>query len=158
MIRAYRPEDLERIMAIGNRAFQAITKNSEEQLGVDIAIAVQPDPEFYKGKQVKAFAENFPERVLICEREGTLVGFCTYIIHAEKSMGEIGNNAADPECNERGVGRELYEAAIEQFRKVGMQYATVTTGLEDCYIPARKSYERAGFTRCLKHIQYYLDL
>jgi ribosomal protein S18 acetylase RimI-like enzyme len=158
MIRAYKPEDLTTIMDIGNRAWREIYRMFRETYGDELFEVIVPDETTSKGKQIKAHCERHPEWVLICEEEGCVVGFVTFMLNTDKRIGTIGNNARDPECGLKGIGQQMYKAVLEFFREHGMVYAKVHTGLDYAHARARRAYERAGFNIHHEDVDYYMKL
>lgn len=157
-MRNFVPEDLPVIVDIANRAWREIKKMSREALGDRLSDMLNPGgDDVYKGKQIEAFAAAKPENIFICEEEGRIVGFITFNIY-DCGIGEISNNAVDPDCGLKGIGQQMYRAVLEHFRKTGLKAAKVNTGLDYAHAPARRAYERAGFNRKLEHVTYYLDL
>jgi ribosomal protein S18 acetylase RimI-like enzyme len=86
------------------------------------------------------------------------VGFATFWIHAERRIGEIANNAVDPDFQGRGLAQQMYRAVLERFRREGLLYAKVQTGLDEAHAPARRAYERAGFDIRHETVTYYQKL
>jgi ribosomal protein S18 acetylase RimI-like enzyme len=158
MIRPYRPADLPVIMDIGNRAWKPIYDMYHRLRGEDLFTLITPDRETAKGSQVKHHAEHTPERILICEEGGRIVGFLTFHLDRDKGIGTIGNNAVDPACGLKGIGQQMYKGVFERFRQEGMRFAKVTTGLDDAHAPARRAYERAGFNVRQEDVTYYMKL
>jgi ribosomal protein S18 acetylase RimI-like enzyme len=159
MIRAYRPDDLSTVMDIADRAFRPIRQATRQALGDRISDGLRPEgDDVSKGLELKRQLERDPGGMLICERDGRRVGFVTFGIDRELGIGTIGNNAADPDCGERGVGQEMYQAVLERFRREGCRVAKVFTGLDDSAAAARRAYERAGFDRSLQHVTYFMEL
>jgi ribosomal protein S18 acetylase RimI-like enzyme len=158
MIHSCERSDLEIIMDIGNRAWRPIYKMFRETYGDELFELIVADERTEKGYQIKNHYQQHPEWIFICEQQATVAGFITFWLDAQKKIGTIGNNARDPECNLKGIGQKMYKAVLEYFRSQGMKYATVQTGLDYAHLPARKAYERAGFTICHKDINYYLKL
>jgi ribosomal protein S18 acetylase RimI-like enzyme len=158
MIRQYKPEDLETIAAIGDRAWKGIYDMFRDAYGAELFDILVPSPATVKGDQIRNTCQNRPELVLVCERGDKVVGFITMMIDEEKRIGEIGNNAVDPLAGERGVGQEMYQAAFELFKKRGMRFAKVGTGMDDAHAPARRAYERAGFDIHHEMITYFKKL
>ncbi|WFB36978.1 GNAT family N-acetyltransferase [Kiritimatiellota bacterium B12222] len=157
-IRPYKPEDLADIMDIGQRAWTEIRKMSREALGEEIYTHLNPHPCTSKGKQIADHAQKFPEWTLICEHEGRCVGFVTFSINRERAVGEILNNAVDPEAGLKGAGQLMYRAVLDRFRGEGLFCAKVHTGLDEAHAPARRAYERAGFDRQLHDVTYFQKL
>ena len=158
MIRPYKPSDLPALMDIGNRAWRPIYDMYERCRGYELARLLVPDRGTAKSDQIRAFAEHSPERLVICEEGGRVVGFLTFSLDREKGIGTIGNNAVDPECGLKGMGQQMYRAVLERFRQEGMRFAKVTTGLDEAHAPARRAYERAGFNLRQEDVTYYMKL
>ena len=158
MIRAYRPEDLPAVVDIGNRAWRDIYRMFRETLGEELFRLRVPDETTAKGRQVEAHCRRHPEWVFVCEEEGRIAGFVTFRLDPERRIGEIGNNAVDPDLRGRGIAQQMYAAVFEYFRAHGMRYARVGTGLDWAHAPARRAYERAGFDIRHENVEYYMKL
>jgi ribosomal protein S18 acetylase RimI-like enzyme len=158
MIREYRPDDLDTIVDIGNRAWREIYEMFRGCYGDELFGLLVPDERTAKGNQVKAHCERHPEWVHVCEEAGRVVGFVTFRLHADTKIGVISNNAVDPACDLKGIGQQMYKAVLDHFRAHGMAYAKVQTGLDDAHARARRAYERAGFDICHRDIEYYMKL
>ncbi len=154
MIRDYKPEDLPIIMDIGNRAWQGIYDMYLETYGEELFKLTTPDRLSGKGKQIKSHCEIHPDWIYVCEENEKVVGFATFFLNEAQKTGEIGNNAVDPTCGQKGIGQQMYRAILERFKKEGMLYAKVTTGLDQKHAPARRAYERAGFDIKSENITY----
>ena len=158
MIREYRPDDLETIMDIGNRAWREIYAMFRERYGDELFQLVVPDVSTVKGAQIKRHCERHPEWVYVCEEDGRLVGFVTFTVRTDTKIGEIGNNAVDPDCGLKGIGQQMYKAVFGYFREHELIYAKVNTGLDDAHARARRAYERAGFDIHHENVDYYMRL
>lgn len=158
MVRGYRPEDLSVIKDIGNRAWRNIYRMYRETYGEELFAIIVPKVDSVKGEQVEAHCAAHPDWVVICEEAGRTVGFATYSIHASGSIGVIGNNAVDPDCGLKGIGQQMYAEVLRRFRAMGMRFARVTTGLDWAHAPARRAYERAGFTIRNEDVTYHMKL
>lgn len=156
MMRPYRTDDLPAVMDIGNRAWKPIYEMYRALYGEELFRLITPDPSTAKGEQLRAFCGHSPERMLICERNARVVGFISLQLYGD--IGEIGNNAADPSSAERGVGQEMYQAAFDWLKSHGASQVKVTTGLDDAHAPARRAYERAGFTIQKHDVTYFKKL
>lgn len=159
-MRPFRPEDLPVIVDIANRAWKPIKKMSRTCLGDALADLVNPEGDSVtKGRQIEHAAATIPENILICERGGRIVGFVTfYADDPHHLIGQIGNNAVDPDCGEKGVGQEMYQAVFEKLKAMGFKAVSVTTGLDYAHAPARRAYQRAGFRKELLSVTYYREL
>lgn len=155
MIRAYKADDLPLIMDIGNRAWREIYTMFRECYGDELFQILVPDQTTAKGNQIKSHCENHSEWVYVCEEGGCVVGFVTFWMDMDVKIGEIGNNAVDPDCGLKGIGQQMYKAVLDYFRENGMRYAKVGTGLDRAHARARRAYERAGFDIRHEEVVYY---
>ena len=156
IIRNARPDELERVLELLIAGFRGRTIHHwlEDRFG-----PVGGEPwEHWKRQEMIRFCEQHPDQVLVAERDGKLVGFCSYSLNRERGVGEIENNAVDPTCHGQGIGPTLYHARSRIFREQGMQYAWVETGLEPEYAQARRAYEKVGFTPFHQAVYYVQKL
>jgi len=158
VIRPYRPEDLATVVDIANRAWQPIYDMYLETYGESLFATVIPDRMTCKGAQVESHCQAHPDGILVCEVEGRVVGFVTFRLNERDGVGEIGNNAVDPDCGLKGIGQQMYRAALDCFRARGMAFAKVGTGLDWAHAPARRAYERAGFNISHQNVTYWQEL
>ena len=158
MIRPYEAADLATIMDIGNRAWRGIHGMFRRCYGDELFEVIVPDEAVRKGRQIKAHCEAHPEWVFVCRERGRIVGFVTFIIHPGGKIGEIGNNAVDGECGLKGVGQQMYAAVLDHFRRLGLRFAKVHTGLDEAHARARGAYERAGFDIHHEEVTYHMKL
>ncbi|MDF3128759.1 GNAT family N-acetyltransferase [Kiritimatiellaeota bacterium B1221] len=157
-LRPCQPEDVPRIMDIGQRAWAPIRAMQKKELGDALYAHLNPNPETEKGRQIAEHAQNYPQWTWVCEREGPLLGFITFFIDRDKRVGEILNNAVDPELGLKGVGQFMYRGVLNYFREKELFCAKVQTGLDEAHAPARRAYERAGFTQQLHDVTYFCEL
>ena len=156
-MRKYQAEDLEAVMAIANAGWKEIRKMSRAALGDRIADIFNPaGDDKSKGLQVKEQIDSNLYNIDVCEHDGEIVGFITY--KHDGVLGEICNNAAKPGTGLKGIGQMMYKFVLEKFRAEKVQIVKVTTGMDYAHAPARKAYERAGFTRHLDSTTYYMEL
>ncbi len=159
MIRPYRPDDLAAVMDIANRAWQPIYDMFEQTYGPELFAIITPARSTKKGNAVRAHCEQHPDWVYVCEEaDGRLSGFVTFHLDYRRRIGEIGNNAVDPDLGLKGRGQQMYRAVFERFEREGMLYAKVSTGLDWAHARARRAYERAGFDIHHEDITYYKRL
>jgi len=158
MIRRYQDEDLSIIADIGKRAWINIYKMYEGAYGSELFSLLIPDQDVAKEEQIKEHVLNHPDWIYICEENGKIVGFVTFSIERGRKIGQIGNNAVDPECGLKGIGQQMYAEVFRRFKDEGMLYAQVTTGLDDTHAPARRAYERAGFNIKKEDVTYFKRL
>ena len=158
MLRNYRPEDLDKLVAIADRAWQPIQEAYRRAYGDDLFNLLFPTPETRVGEDMRREIDQHPDQVLVYEQDGRVVAFIIYYLEQGGRIGVIGRNAVDPAHQGKGISSTLYEAVLEVFRKQDAQYARVTTGLDDGHAPARRAYQRVGFNIHHSLITYYRRL
>lgn len=126
--------------------------------GEELFNLIYPDSDNAKGREIIAYCEKCPERVYVCELDRRIVGFITFGLSHRTMIGEIYNNAVDPDYRGRGIGPFMYRYVFELFRKEGMKFAKVCTGLDYAHAPARRAYEKAGFNIKAEAVTYYMKL
>lgn len=158
MIRPYRPEDLEAVMDIANRAWQSIYDSYANTYGAELTHCLVPDRATAKGEEVRSQCEQHPECAWVHEEDGTIAAFLTFRIDEDKKIGTICNNAVSPEFRGRGIGRQMYRKVLDLFKEKGMRFAKVLTGSDEGHAPARKAYESVGFNIKWPTVNYYMRL
>ena len=111
-----------------------------------------------KADEIADFFRLKPEQVLVTEIEGRIAGFTTYDLDDDRKIGVIGNNAVDPSFQERGIGTNQIQYVLGLMREKGMRIAEVRTGLGPEYAPARRVYEKCGFSPTMESAIYHLSL
>jgi GNAT superfamily N-acetyltransferase len=156
VIRQGTAEDQERVLCILVDAFRGVTihhwlEREFGQLG---------DRAWEERKRADGarFLDAHPDWILVAEIEGKVVGFATYFLDRDRSVGEIRNNAVALAHQGKGIGTALYRRLLEIFRAEGMRLAWLETGQEEVYAPARRAYEKVGFRPFHKAVFYVQDL
>jgi len=158
-IRPAGAEDLPRMKEIAVRAWEPIYADYETRMGEELFSLLHPDDwKDEKAGQVADHFQRWPEWCLVAEIDGQVAGFITFVLDTERKIGEIGNNAVAPDYQGRGIGSMQYAYVLELFRKEGMAYAQVGTGLDEAHAPARAAYEKAGFELMIPMGRYYRKL
>ena len=157
VMRDYRSEDLESVMDIANAAWRPIRQMSREALGDKISDLFNPAGDAKsKGLQIKNQIDSGNYGIAVCEHENRVVGFITWRV--DGFCAEICNNAARPDSGVKGVGQTMYQYVLDIFRRQKVKVVKVTTGLDWAHAPARRAYERAGFTKHLDSVTYFMEL
>ena len=86
-----------------------------------------------------------------------MVGFIAYELKATTKVGEVQMLAVHPAQQNRGIGTRLNDFALDRMRERGMVMAEVGTGGDPGHAPARRSYEKAGYT-AMPLVRYYRAL
>lgn len=143
-------EDAEAVARVAKVAWKPIFDGYREQLGEDIFHLIYPtDPLEEKQKEVAKAAAG--EHCFVAEYEGRVVGFATYMI--DGAVGTLANNAVA--LRGHGIAGMLHARIFEEMKACGCKAVTVRTGLDAAHAPARRAYEKDGFTNSLPSIQYY---
>jgi ribosomal protein S18 acetylase RimI-like enzyme len=157
-IRQARAEDADRCGEIAGLAWKRVFDSWLALIGPELF-----DNHYtgWKERQSGACAEavrEHPERAIVTEVDGEIVGFLTWYLPGPPGVGEIGGNAVHPDWQGRGIGVGQCRRALDIFREMGLTSATVYTGLDEGHAPARTMYTRAGFNVSTPHIRYFLKL
>ena len=157
-VRPFEQEDLSRVIEIALAAWEPIFAFYRHTMGEELFMAAHPDWRADKAGQVRRGCINSEAATaLVAEWEGQVVGFITFYKRSE-GIGEIGNNAVHPDFQGRGIGPHMYQAAFDQLKAEGMRFVRVTTGGDASHAPARRAYQKAGFTIQLPMVEYFHEL
>ena len=87
-------------------------------------------------------------KVWVAEELDEVVGFVATIANHDPDihMGEINMLAVDPDSQNQGVGSQLTDRATDWLRESGMRVVVISTGGDVGHAPARRTYEKAGYT------------
>ncbi|MCZ6680440.1 MAG: GNAT family N-acetyltransferase [Candidatus Poribacteria bacterium] len=156
-IRPATDSDLDRVANIARQAWGRIHQSYRQIIGDEMHRDLCADWEAEKEGQVRRHWQQHPDwfRVVECAETREVVGFITFRVDAAKSMGTIGNNAVAPEAQGNGIGTMMYNYVLDLFRKHGLKYACVTTGLDEGHASARRAYEKVGFDIARPDVTYY---
>lgn len=158
-IRVLADGEIDRVCDITVAAWEPAYERYRANLGAELFRARYGDDwRTYKANQVRDQCERSPEHVRVAEVDGEIAGFVTFSIDNEKGIGKIGNNAVAPTYQGQGIATELYEHVLANFRDQGLHFATVATGLEAEYAPARRAYETVGFDIQRRTVRYWQEL
>lgn len=159
LIRACAPSDLPTLHAIRTAAFAPVFASFRSIVGADIAALGLASAEKEQADLLDAIASPGSGHTLaIAEIKGQAVGFVSWKPDIAPGVGEITLNAVHPDHGGQGVGTALYEHALAALKAAGMQLATVGTGGDPSHAPARRAYEKAGFSVHLPSIYMYRKL
>lgn len=145
-------------MRLSLSAWAPVFSSFEHILGPRIYALIWPDWQAGQRQAVEAVCRD-PEKttVLVAEADGRVVGFLAYELNVQEDAGEVVLLAVDPDYQNLGIGTELNHVALEKIKAAGMKMARVGTGGDPSHAPARRCYEKAGYTG-LPIVRYYQDL
>jgi ribosomal protein S18 acetylase RimI-like enzyme len=136
-------------------AWVPVFRSFKQVLGPEIYSLIWPDWEKGQKEGVEKVCQD-PEKysVWVADLDGTAVGFVAVKLHEDDKTGEIVLLAVHPDYQNRGIGTDLNVFALERMKESGMKMTVVETGGDPGHAPARRSYEKAGFTG-LPLVRYY---
>ena len=159
LIRAYAPSDLPTLHAIRAAAFAPVFASFRSIVGPEIAALGLATAEQEQGDLLDTIAKpDSGHSIAIAEITAVPVGFVSWKTDIVPGIGEITLNAVHPDHAGKGIGTALYNHALAALKAAGMQLATVGTGGDPSHAPARRAYEKAGFSVHLPSIYMYRKL
>lgn len=157
-IRPSSDADLAAIVELSLLAWEPVFQSFKQVLGSDIYSILYPDWRKTQREGVEgACRDKEKYNVLVAEIEGGVAGFLVYELQEKEATGEVVLLAVHPDYQNRGIGTELNLIALQKMRAAGMKMAVVGTGGDEGHAPARRSYQKAGYT-ALPLVRYYKNL
>jgi GNAT superfamily N-acetyltransferase len=156
--RPFSNDDFEELAELSLLAWAPVFDSFEQVLGSEIYARTYPDWRRQQRETVERVcgdSEKFT--VWVAEADGMVVGFIAYQLSTEYETGEIELLAVHPAYQNQGIGTELNNFVLAKMKASGMKLAVVGTGGDPGHAPARRSYEKAGFTP-LPLVRYYKAL
>jgi ribosomal protein S18 acetylase RimI-like enzyme len=155
-IRAFVAQDLDAIAELSLLAWEPVFHSFARVLGPRIYPIVYPDWRTSQRDGVVTACKEDKAHILVAQVGEKVVGFLLYHLHEDES-GEVQLLAVHPKYQNHGIGTALNAAALAEMKAAGMRLAVVGTGGDEGHAPARRSYEKAGYTG-LPLVRYYQDL
>jgi ribosomal protein S18 acetylase RimI-like enzyme len=157
-IRPVRSPDVEDLVRLGLSAWAPVFASFRQILGSGIYQAIWPEWQRSQREGIEAVCQDSDKTdVWVAEMDGAVVAFLAYELHGSDKTAEVVYLATDPEYQNRGIGTELNLFALERMKASGAELAVVGTGGDPSHAPARRSYEKAGYTG-LPLVRYYKKL
>ena len=156
-IRPVSDQDKDALLELTLLAFEPIFTSFAQILGLEINPIIYPDWRARQRAEVEASYTNEKINFWVADLEGAVVGYVTYELHDNDKTGEVQLLAVHPDYQNAGIGTALNAFALNKMREAGMVMAVVGTGGDTSHAPARRSYEKAGYTG-LPLMRYYQKL
>lgn len=156
-IRPVRDADVEDLVQLSLLAWEPVFRSFEQVLGPTIYALIWPDWKAGQRDAVEGVCRDGEKTIVwVAELDGAVVGFVAYELHQDKT-GEVQLLAVHPEVQNRGIGTALNTFALKKMKESGMKMVKVETGGDPSHAPARRSYEKSGYT-ALPLVRYFQDL
>ena len=151
-------DDIEDLVQLSLLAWAPVFSSFKQVLGERIYALIYPDWRRQQREVVERVCkDNEKTLVWVAETDGIVTGFIAYTLKSEEKTGEVELLAVHPDYQNRGIGTALNQFAFEKMKASGMKIAMIATGGDPGHAPARRSYEKAGYT-ALPLVRYYQDL
>jgi len=153
----YKPSDEELVVGLSLRAWAPVFAAVEEMLGSELFVRLRGDWQVGQAAAVREVLADPDQRVWVANVDGEPVGFVAARLERDSGVREIYMIAVDPDAQGQGVGTALTGVATDWLRRSGMRVAMVETGGDAGHAPARRVYEKAGYTP-LPAVRYFRAL
>lgn len=155
-IRAFVDGDLTDVVELSLLAWEPVFESFEEVLGPAIYRILWSDWRKSQRQGVEGACRATDKyHTLVAEFDRRVVGFVAYELKDE--TGEVVLLAVHPEFQKRGIATQLNQAALDAMKAAGVKMAVAETGGDEGHAPARRVYEKAGYTG-LPLVRYFKDL
>jgi GNAT superfamily N-acetyltransferase len=157
-IRPFNNADINGLVQLSLLAWEPVFAAWQQILGPKLyPIAIYPDWRKSQKEVVEKICLDEKITTWVAEVDGNVIGFVAYELNDTTKVGEVQLLAVHPDDQNHGIGTELNLFALQKFKESGMKLAVVGTGGDEGHAPARRSYEKAGYTG-LPLVRYYKEL
>jgi GNAT superfamily N-acetyltransferase len=157
-IRPYTIADHDAVIQLSVLAWEPVFTAWQRILGPDLyPIAIYPDWRTGQSEVVEKVIATEHMHTWVADTDGVVAGFVCYELNDATKVGEVQLLAVHPDYQNHGVGTQLNLFALQELKKGGMKLAVVGTGGDEGHAPARRAYEKAGYTG-LPLMRYYQKL
>jgi GNAT superfamily N-acetyltransferase len=157
-IRPYTIADHKDVIQLSILAWEPVFTAWERILGPELyPIAIYPDWRIGQTEVCEKVLAIEHMHTCVTDVDGAVAGFVCYELNHETKVGEVQLLAVHPGYQNHGIGTQLNLFALQKLKDGGMKLAVVGTGGDEGHAPARRSYEKAGYTG-LPLVRYYKNL
>ena len=157
-IRPISNDDIEDVVQLSLLAWEPVFSSFKQVLGSRIYSLIYPDWLRQQREGVETVCRDVEKYfVWVAELDSTVTGFIAYRLNLEEKTGEVELLAVHPSYQNRGIGTALNNFALAKMKESGIKLAVVGTGGDQGHAPARRSYEKVGYTP-LPLVRYYQAL
>ena len=153
---------MEEVVQLSLLAWAPVFHSFQQVLGAKVYSLLFPDWKQTQRSIVEKICTGHVQTLVwVAEADGMILGFLAYTLNSQENgqenTAEVELLAVHPEYQNQGIGTELNQFALEKMKASGMKLAIVATGGDPGHAPARRTYEKAGYT-ALPIVRYYQDL
>jgi len=157
-IRVYQDGDIEEIVELSLLAWEPVFTSFQQIFRPKIYTILYPDWRKSQKAGVEGVCKDTAKyQTIVAEIDGKVIGFLAYELKKESKTGEVILLAVHPEVQNDGIGTALNENALDRIRAAGMNMAVVETGGDPSHAPARRTYEKVGYTP-MPIVRYFKNL
>jgi ribosomal protein S18 acetylase RimI-like enzyme len=143
-IRPAREDDTDRIVELSLAAWAPVFESFRTLMGEALYHRVHPDWEADQAAAVRDALDR--HTTWVATVASRVCGFVNVSFDDDARSAEIYMIAVDPSAQQSGIGSRLTDHALDEMRDRGIDLAIVATGGDPGHAPARRTYEKAGFT------------
>ena len=155
-IRPFKSSDINDLITLTLLAFEPVFISFEKILGPCIYPIIYPDWRKRQKEGVEYLSTNTKINLWVAEVDGIVIGYIAYELYDDQT-GEVQLLAVHPDYQNRGIGTQLNNLAFQKMKAGRAKLAIVSTGGDESHAPARRSYDKSGYT-ALPLVKYYKDL
>ncbi|MBE6929336.1 MAG: GNAT family N-acetyltransferase [Ruminococcaceae bacterium] len=148
--------DLVPAMEIMLAAWKPIFEGFREQIGDELYNVFYAGWEQPKAERISRALQS--DHGCVAELDGRIVGFAHWLTFPGSDIAYLSENAVASDLRGKGIGGQIYNYVFDRMRAEGCKYVRVSTGLDDAHAPARRAYEKAGFSHTLPDVDYFMPL
>ncbi|MES0811000.1 GNAT family N-acetyltransferase [Roseibium sp. SCPC15] len=142
----YSPDHKEALITLSLRAWAPVFEKMKRELPVFIYDSFYPDGwKERQSKDVAAFLVAEGAWTFVAVTSGEVSGFVGLRLHPDDQMGEVYILATDPGHQRQGIASALISHVEDRMRQQGMKISMVETSGDSGHLPARQTYEAAGY-------------
>ena len=156
IIRPFKNSDIHDLISLTLLAFEPVFVSFEKILGPRIYPVIYPDWRKRQKEGVEKISVDKKISLWVAEVNEKVVGYIAFEFYGDDTA-EVQLLAVHPEYQNRGIGTQLNTFVLQKMKESRMKMAIVSTGGDESHAPARRSYEKAGYT-ALPLVKYYRDL
>lgn len=157
-LRDYQVRDEQAVVALGLRAWEPVFAAVEELLGGELFSRLRGDWRASQAQAVRDVLADPGQQVWVAEQpDETAIGFVAARLDHDTGVGEISMIAVDPSAQSQGLATALTGRATDWLQRFGMRVAMVETGGDPGHAPARRVYQKSGYT-ALPAVRFFKSL